>query len=107
MQRDVRRYLKDPWNVLDVLGMLCLFVGLVFRWADEANPWGPAFYAMCAPLVVCRVLFFAQILPFQGPMIQASASMYPRTLLIVRLTRNPLAQSGFLGAHAHVQPHHA
>ena len=72
MNRDIRRYFKDQWNVLDALGILCLFVGMVFRWDDSSSPWGPAFYALSAPLVVSRVLFFAQILHFQGPMVQAS-----------------------------------
>lgn len=67
-------YLKDKWNVLeDSMGLLCLLVGLIIRWYDWASPWGPAFYALSAPLVVSRVLFYAQILPYQGPMIQASA----------------------------------
>lgn len=70
--RDIPRYFRDQWNVLDALGLLFLLVGLVIRWVDSANSWGPAFYALSAPLLVSRVLFFAQILPFQGPMIQAS-----------------------------------
>lgn len=74
MKRDIRRYFKDQWNVLDALGILCFFVGMVIRWDDWSCPWGPAFYALSAPLVVSRVLFFAQILPFQGPLIQARVS---------------------------------
>eukprot|EP00752_Nemacystus_decipiens_P018673 g16741.t1 len=70
MKRGIHGYFKDQWNVLDALGILCLFVGLVIRWDDGTSRWGPAFYALSAPLVVSRVLFFAQILHFQGPMIQ-------------------------------------
>lgn len=77
MKRGIRTYFKDQWNVLDALGILCLFVGMVIRWDDWTNPWGPAFYALSAPLVVSRVLFFAQILQFQGPMIQVSAQDRP------------------------------
>lgn len=73
MKRSTRNYFRDQWNVLDALGILCLLVGMVIRWEDWTSPWGPAFYALSAPLVVSRVLFFAQILPFQGPMIQASS----------------------------------
>ena len=73
MKRDIRRYFRDQWNVLDALGILCVLVGVVIRWVDSTSPWGPAFYALSAPLVVSRVLFFAQILQFQGPMIQVSA----------------------------------
>lgn len=72
MWRSVARYVRDPWNVLDVLGLGFLFIGLVFRLTDWASPLGPAFYALSAPLLVSRVLFFAQIVPFLGPMIQAS-----------------------------------
>ena len=88
MRRDIRRYINDQWNVLDALGILCLFVGLVIRWADWTNPWGPAFYALSAPLLVSRILFFAQILPFQGPMIQASVYQY-RTFFACRIAKNP------------------
>ncbi|CAM9782826.1 unnamed protein product [Scytosiphon promiscuus] len=70
MSRGVGRYLADKWNVLDALDLLCLSVGLIIRWDDWSSEWGPAFYALSAPLVVSRVLFFAQILPFQGPMIE-------------------------------------
>ncbi|CAM9399535.1 unnamed protein product [Ectocarpus sp. 12 AP-2014] len=70
MKRGIRAYFKDQWNVLDALGMLFLFVGLVIRWDDWTSTWGPAFYALSAPLVVARVLFFAQILQFHGPMVQ-------------------------------------
>lgn len=74
MNRDIRRYFKDKWNVLDALGLLFLFIGLVIRWKDWTRPWGLAFYALSAPLVISRVLFFAQILPFQGPMIEVRVS---------------------------------
>ncbi|CAM9396391.1 unnamed protein product [Ectocarpus sp. 13 AM-2016] len=70
MSKDIDRYFKDQWNVLDVLGLLCLSIGLVVRGVDWTSPWGTAFYALSAPLFVSRVLFFAQVLPFQGPMIK-------------------------------------
>ena len=79
MHRDVRTYFKDKWNVLDALALLFLFIGMVIRWYDSASPWGPALYALSAPLIVSRVLFFAQILPFQGPMIEASVRSGYRT----------------------------
>lgn len=74
MWRDIPGYFRDQWNALDGLGFLLLLVGLVIRCIDWASPWGPAFYALSAPLLVSRVLFFAQILPFQGPMIQVSVN---------------------------------
>lgn len=73
MRRDVRRYFKDKWNIFDALGLLCLFIGMTIRWNDCSSRWGPAFYALSIPLVTSRVLFFAQILPFQGPMIEVSS----------------------------------
>lgn len=75
MWRDTPRYFRDQWNALDALGLLCLLIGLVIRWVDSASSWGPAFYALGSPLLVSRVLFFAQVLPFQGPMIQVSFVM--------------------------------
>lgn len=84
VKRGIRTYFKDQWNVLDLLGLLCLFVGLVIRWAEWTNPWGPAFYALSSPLVVSRVLFFAQVLQFQGPMIQVSSpNLFMRFAVIV------------------------
>lgn len=70
ISRDLHGYLRDRWNALDVLGLTILGCGIVVRAIDMENPWGRALYAMSAPLVFSRVLFFAQILPFQGPMIQ-------------------------------------
>lgn len=72
MKRDIGRYIQDKWNILDALALIFLFIGMVIRWDDSTNSWGPAFYALSAPLVISRVLFFAQVLPFQGPMIEAS-----------------------------------
>lgn len=72
MWRDIRGYFRDQWNVLDALGLFFVLVGLIIRCVDPGSPWGPAFYALSAPLLVSRVLYFAQVLPFQGPMIQVS-----------------------------------
>lgn len=69
---DFDAYLQDHWNILDVLGLAVLLAAFVFRITDNAGSLGPALYALSAPLVFSRVLFFAQILPFQGPMIQVS-----------------------------------
>eukprot|EP00903_Cladosiphon_okamuranus_P014752 g13669.t1 len=80
MWRDPPRYVRDQWNVLDALGLLFLLIGLIIRWVDSASSWRPAFYALSAPLLVSRVLFFAQILPFQGPMIQVIFRMTTKIL---------------------------
>ncbi|CAM9094293.1 unnamed protein product [Scytosiphon promiscuus] len=63
-------YMIDRWNALDVLGLALSLGGCTVRWIDDGNPWGRALYALSAPFMVSRVLFFAQILPLQGPMIQ-------------------------------------
>lgn len=75
---NLKRYIKDQWNVLDLLGLVFLFIGLIIRVADSVSELGPAFYALSVPMLVCRVLFFAQVLPFQGPMIQASLQKIQR-----------------------------
>eukprot|EP00752_Nemacystus_decipiens_P018490 g16578.t1 len=83
MMRDIRMYFKDQWNVLDTLGILGVLVGLIIRWEDSSSPWGPAFYALSTPLIVSRVLFFAQLLQFQGPMIQVIFRMTSTLLQFV------------------------
>lgn len=70
MGRDFSLYMADHWNILDLLGLGLVTGGLVVRCADEENPWGRALYALSAPLVFSRLLFFAQMLRFHGPMIQ-------------------------------------
>ncbi|CAN0467885.1 unnamed protein product, partial [Ectocarpus sp. 12 AP-2014] len=70
-------YFQDPWNAVDVMGLAALSAGLVVRGLDGASPMGQGLYALSAPLFVARVPFFAQILPSQGPMIQASGYRIP------------------------------
>ncbi|CAM9687792.1 unnamed protein product [Ectocarpus sp. 8 AP-2014] len=70
IRRGLTDYLADGWNCLDVLGLAVTLSGFVFRWADPSSPWGRSLYALGAPLLVSRILFFAQVLPFQGPMVQ-------------------------------------
>lgn len=72
LRRNFRAYLQDRWNYLDALGFLMLFGGMVSRISDSDNAWGRSLYALSAPMVFSRILFFAQILKFQGPMIQVS-----------------------------------
>ena len=69
-------YFEDRWNILDVLGLAWLAGGFLVRWIDSTSPWGRTLYSLGAPVVFSRLLFFAQILPFQGPMIQVSADMF-------------------------------
>ncbi|CAM9510922.1 unnamed protein product [Scytosiphon promiscuus] len=75
MSRDFSLYAADHWNILDILGLGLVTGGFLVRCADGGNPWGRALYALSAPLVFSRLLFFAQMLRFHGPMIQVVFSM--------------------------------
>ena len=68
-------YLQDRWNVLDVLSLVMLAGGFFFRLVDSGSPWGRALYALSAPLVFLRVLFYAQYLPFLGSMVEVSVHL--------------------------------
>eukprot|EP00752_Nemacystus_decipiens_P011383 g10115.t1 len=70
MRRGLAEYLADGWNCLDVLGLAVTLSGFGVRCVDPSSPWGRSLYALSAPLLVSRILFFAQVLPFQGPMVQ-------------------------------------
>lgn len=72
MRRNMADYKKDHWNIMDLLGLGVVSSGFLIRCADPSNIWGRSMYALGAPLIFARILFFAQILPFQGPLIQAS-----------------------------------
>ncbi|CAN0475441.1 unnamed protein product, partial [Ascophyllum nodosum] len=86
MTRDVIVYLEDRWNVLDVLSIMILAGGFVVRCTDSGSPWGRALYALVAPLIFLRVLFFAQYLLFLGPMVEmifGMAMVFVRFALIL------------------------
>ncbi|CAN0130078.1 unnamed protein product [Scytosiphon promiscuus] len=73
----VGKYFKDRWNFFDVPGLLCLTAGMIAKLIPGGKdyPVGKAFFALSAPLLVSRFLFFAQLLPMQGPMVQVIFSM--------------------------------
>lgn len=70
LRRDVEEYVVDRWNLLDVVALNICLVGFIIRVVDNENAWGRGLYSAGAPLMFWRLLFFAQILPFQGVMIQ-------------------------------------
>lgn len=70
MKLDIITYVKDRWNILDILALTLLAAGFLVRATDGDNPWGRALYALSAPLLFSRLVFFAQLLHFQGPMVQ-------------------------------------
>lgn len=74
--RSSREYYRDKWNWLDIPALFLLATGFVVRLADALGPddhtdnVGEALYLLSAPLLFARVLFFAQIHPAQGAMIE-------------------------------------
>lgn len=82
MTSDFSLYAADHWNPTDLLGLSLVTGGLAVRIADETSSWGRALYALSAPLMFSRILFYAQMLRFQGPMIQASKQPLQRIRLI-------------------------
>ena len=74
IKRNLSIYLQDPWNFFDALALVMLAGGFFVRLTDGGSPWGRALYALSAPLVFSRILFFVQILQFQGPMIQVGVN---------------------------------
>ncbi|CAM9349916.1 unnamed protein product, partial [Hapterophycus canaliculatus] len=69
-------YMRDQWNVLDVTSLILLFVGAIFRaMGGVTDNSSRSCYALSAPLAFARILYFAQALPSQGPMVQIIFSM--------------------------------
>jgi len=68
-------YVTDHWNILDLLGLGLVTGGIVVRCVDSESLWGRSLYALSAPLVFSRLLFFAQMLRFHGPMIQVMMNL--------------------------------
>ena len=67
-------YMRDKWNVLDVIALALLAVGFMFRFGGTGDI-SKNLYALAAPFFYARILFFAQILPSQGPMIQVCVTL--------------------------------
>lgn len=71
---DPWEYVRDKWNMLDVTCLFLMFVSLWFRvFVGIHSIEARSTYALSAPLAFTRILFFAQILPFLGPMIQVNS----------------------------------
>lgn len=65
-------YMRDHWNILDVLALGFCLAAFLVRVSDPESLWGRALYCIGAPLLLFRALFFAQFFPAQGPMIEVS-----------------------------------
>ena len=63
-------YVRNRWNWLESLSLALLAGGLFVRVVDSDVHLGRALFALSAPLVFSRVLFFGQILRRQGLVIQ-------------------------------------
>lgn len=70
--RDSNEYMLDRWSVLDFVAFQCCLAAFIFRLVDAESSWGQSLYAVAAPLLFWRLLFYAQILPFQGAMVQVT-----------------------------------
>ena len=71
--QDPFKYILDKWNVLDVTFLCLMFMGLCYRAFGGADSNASLYlYALSTPLAFSRLLFYAQILPSQGPMIQVN-----------------------------------
>lgn len=72
---DPWEYMQDQWNLLDVTSLTLLLGGAIQRMYGQVDDESSrALYALSAPLAFARILFFAQILPSQGPMIQVKCN---------------------------------
>ncbi|CAM9300363.1 unnamed protein product [Ectocarpus sp. 8 AP-2014] len=74
MRADFVEFWRDKWNWLESLSLLLLAGGLTIRILNTDVHQGRALFALSAPLVFSRVLFFGQFLKRQGLVIQASLS---------------------------------
>ncbi|CAM9209896.1 unnamed protein product [Ectocarpus sp. 6 AP-2014] len=73
---DPWEYMQDQWNLLDVASLTLLLGGVIQRMYGQVDDQSSrALYALSAPLAFARILFFVQILPSQGPIIQVMFSM--------------------------------
>lgn len=63
-------YLQDKWNWLECISLSLLAGGLFIRIDDSDVYQGRALFALSAPLVFSRVLFYGQVLQRQGVVIQ-------------------------------------
>ncbi|CAM9247466.1 unnamed protein product [Scytosiphon promiscuus] len=75
LRRNVNFYIADHWNPIDLLGLGLAAGGFITRFADRTSSLGRVLYALSAPLIFSRLLFYAQLFRFQGPMIQVIFSM--------------------------------
>lgn len=76
MWKDLEEYLLDRWNVFDLSALSLCLAAFVTRAVAFDSAWGRSLYALAAPLLYWRLLFYAQLLPFQGAMIQVNTHIF-------------------------------
>lgn len=70
-----REYWQDKWNWLESLSLVVLATALIVRLLEKDLELGRSLLAFGAPLVFSRILFFGQVWPRQGMVIQVSVWM--------------------------------
>ncbi|CAM9221663.1 unnamed protein product, partial [Laminaria digitata] len=75
MSASFHEYVQDEWNWLESISLLLLAGALFYRIGNSDGETGRALFALSAPLVFSRVLFFGQVLRRQGLVVQAITIM--------------------------------
>lgn len=87
MRKDLEEYLVDRWNLFDLSALSLSLAAFVVRAIDHESAWGRSLYAVAAPLLYWRVLFYAQLLPFQGAMIEVNAQIFAPVIVMLSKKR--------------------
>lgn len=74
LRKSMDHYMMDNWHKLGLFALQICIVAFIVRVVDPKSSWGPGLYALAAPLLFWRILYFAQVFSFQGAMIQVRAS---------------------------------
>lgn len=72
MYVNFHEWVKDEWNWLQSISLVLLASALYYRIADRNGSSGRALFALSAPLVFSRVLFYGQVLRRQGLVVQVN-----------------------------------
>lgn len=70
MHANFYEYVQDEWNWLESISLVLLAGALFYRIRNSDGFTGRALFAISAPLVSSRVLFFGQVLRRQGLVVQ-------------------------------------
>lgn len=76
MRRDFEEYMHDRWKDFDLSALSLCLAAFVVRLFDYDSAWGRSLYALATPLLYWRLLYYVQLLPFQGAMIQVNCHVF-------------------------------